>query len=259
MAVEPPKLVPWRAFTEAEHEVWRMLFDNQAQSRAELAVPEFSLGLEALGITRQRIPDLDEVNARLSHLTGWKAVSVEGLEDSQSFYAMMARKEYPIGCFIREAKDLSYTPAPDVFHDLYGHMPFFIDPEYALFCEEFGKRTCRYLEDPKLLLEWERLFWFTIEFGLIESDMGRKIFGGGLLSSFSESLYALSDRPLVYPFDLNLIRNQDYRVDIFQEVLFLLPNRRAVFDCLDEYEAKLLLSSSNATYAGDTAHRLLAP
>lgn len=237
MGVLAPKVVPRRKFTAEEDKTWKALYERQAENRARLAVPEFARGLELLQMSSDRVPDIEEVNARLKRLTGWEGVPVEGLESGEAFYPMMANRQYPIGWFIRDPKDLSYTPAPDVFHDLYGHMPFFADPVYADFCAEFGRRASRYVGQIDILEDFERLFWFTIEFGLIETPAGRRIFGGGLLSSYTESLYSLSDKPTVLPFDIERIRRQTYRTDVFQQTLFLLPSREALFTCLDQYEA----------------------
>ena len=229
----------WRDFSGEEHATWKALFDKQSENRKSLAVPEFSRGLDALAMSSDRIPDIDSINRRLAKLTGWRAIPVEGFEDPRSFYSMLARKEFPIGCFIRDSKDLSYTPAPDVFHDLYGHIPFFVDTAYANFCHEFGMRSSRDLNNTDRLRKWERLFWFTAEFALLDTPEGRRIFGGGLLSSYTESLYSLSGQPTLLPFDLKRIVVQEFRIDIFQDPLFVLPAREALFQCLDLYDALL--------------------
>jgi phenylalanine-4-hydroxylase len=232
-----PKVVPWRDFSKEEHATWKLLFDKQEENRKTVAVPEFRAGLEILGITSNLIPNIDDINRKLAKLTGWRAVPVEGFEDPRSFYSMLARREFPIGCFIRDPKDLSYTPAPDVFHDLYGHIPFYVDSAYAEFCFEFGKRSSQNLNHPDRLRRWERLFWFTAEFALLETPQGLRIFGGGLLSSYAESLNSLSGKPTLLPFDLRRIQEQEFRIDVFQDPLFILPSRQALFQCLEPYSA----------------------
>jgi phenylalanine-4-hydroxylase len=230
------KQVEFRSFTPSEHGTWKTLFDRQAVLRDVQIHPIFSRGIQALGMTGERIPDLERVNAKLRKLTGWEGVAVEGFEEIESFYPMLARRQFPIGNFIRDKKDLSYTPAPDVFHDLYGHLPFFTDPVYADFCHEFGVRAMKHIEHHERLLEFERLFWFALEFGLIEMPEGRRIFGAGIASSFGECEYALSDRPNVVPFDLDVIRKREFRIDVFQETLFLLRNVNELYECLGEFE-----------------------
>lgn len=220
-------------FSEPEHETWRRLYTRQAKSRSDLAHPLFAQGLAQLGIGEDRIPDLATVNQRLKTLTGWRGVPVAGLEGPISFFAALARREFPIGNFIRDAADLNYTPAPDVFHDLYGHMPFFADASYARFCESFGKLALAVADDPKKLRECERVFWFGVEFPLVKTRTGRRIFGGGILSSYSESLYSMSDEPKVLPFDLARVRHQEFRIDEIQRLLFELESPEQLYACAD--------------------------
>lgn len=198
-------------------------------------MPEFAEGLEALGITGDRVPDLDAVNAKLRRLTGWEGVPVEGLEEGESFYRMLSERKFPIGNFIRDPKDLSYTPAPDIFHDLYGHIPFYADLRYAEYCQEFGRRACLKIKDPQVFREYERFFWFTVEFGLVETPVGRRIFGAGIASSYGECEYALSNKPKVIPFDVKTIRAQEFRIDVFQETLFVFKNVNQLYQSLNQF------------------------
>lgn len=230
------KAVPFRKFEEREHRTWRTLFKRQTELRDQQIVPMFAQGLKALGITEEGIPEIETVNAKLRALTGWEGVPVEGLEEGESFYTMLADRKFPVGNFIRDEKDLSYTPAPDVFHDLYGHLPFFTNPQYAAFCEEFGHRASSYVNDPVVLRQFERLFWFTLEFGLIKTPYGNRIFGAGIASSHGECAYALSDKPNVQLFDLETVRAHEFRIDIFQEDLFLLENEQQLYSCLEQFE-----------------------
>lgn len=226
-------------FNKLENETWAALFAKLERCRKTQADSIFIEGLSILGIGADCIPDLGEVNKKLETLTGWKGVPVKGLEDGRAFFTGLKNKEFPIGNFLRSPEVLSYTPEPDIFHDLYGHIPFFFDKEYANFCQEFGERACKYLDDADKLLQFETLFWFTIEFGLIETGKGRRIFGGGILSSFAESDYALSDGPKVVDFDLDKIRKQTYRIDEMQPILFLLKNKKQLYGCLDEFEKRI--------------------
>src|SRR5262249_34675152 len=142
------------------------------------------------------------VNARLSPLTRWRGVFVVGLEDFRPFCSLLRERLFPIGNFIRSREDLNYTPAPDIVHDLYGHLPFHCDEAYADYSQRFGELACRYFEDPVRFRRLERYFWFTNEFGLVETPQGRRIFGAGIASSLGECRYALSGEPEVLPFDV---------------------------------------------------------
>jgi len=220
-------------FGAHEHDTWRRLYARLDHCRREQAHPLFAAGLDALGIHGDAIPALADVNRRLTALTGWRGVEVAGLEDGKSFFALLARREFPIGAFIRDAKDLSYTPAPDVFHDMYGHLPLLADRDYAAFCERFGVFASAYATSPERLREMERLFWFGVEFPLVETARGRRIFGGGILSSFGESSFSLSSEPEVLPFDVGAIMRQEYRIDEMQRRLFVLDQPATLYRCLD--------------------------
>jgi len=234
------KVVDFKRFSADETATWKKLFTGQDAKRDEQIVPQFSKGLKLLGMTCDSIPDISDVNNRLRKITGWQAVPVEGLEEGDSFYPMLAEKRFPVGNFIRDAQDLAYTPAPDVFHDLYGHVPFYTDKAYSEFCEAYGKRATKYANDPDKLRQWERLFWFTVEFGLIKTESGIQIFGAGIASSIGECEYALSGKPEVLPFNLELIRDQEFDITIMQDRLFLLENTDQLYGCLDQFESILI-------------------
>lgn len=223
-------------FSEQDHETWRQLYSKQTPLRYQQVIPEFSRGLEVLGITGDFIPDLSMVNERLMAITGWRGEYVSGFVEPAQFFQMLSQRKFPVGGFIRDPKDLSYTPEPDVFHDLYGHLPFFTIPEYAAFCRNFGDRAYKYARSKLITDQFQRLFWFTIEFGLINTPDGRRIFGAGIASSFSECAYALSDKPHVHKFDMEKIRNKDFRIDLIQEDLYLLGSADQLYKCLDDFE-----------------------
>lgn len=236
-----PKIKPFSEdFSQEDHATWKKLFDLQTRLRLEQIIPEFSEGLGLLGITDEKIPDLDSVNKKLNTLTGWQGVLVKGFEAPVTFYEMLSEKQFPIGNFIRQPDDLSYTPEPDIFHDLYGHLPFFTIPEYGEFCHEFGKRALKYIHSEKITREFQRFFWFTIEFAILKTAKGRRIFGAGIASSFNECAYALSDKPKVYPFDIETLREREFRIDLLQDVLFELDNTKQLYDCLDAFEKPYL-------------------
>jgi phenylalanine-4-hydroxylase len=144
-----------------------------------------------------------------------------------------------VGAFIRAASDLSYTPAPDIFHDLYGHLPFLAHAPYADFCARFGAAAVAFAGFPAALRQFERVFWFGVEFPLIETATGRRIFGGGILSSLQESLYSLSPEPEVRHFDLDVVRRQEFRIDTVQPLLFVLRRAEELYGCVEPLVARL--------------------
>lgn len=229
----------FRQFTESEHQTWKTLFENLDYCRKKQAHPIFAEGVKKLGLVADTIPHIDDVNRRLIELTGWRGVPVEGLEDNHSFFAGMAERMFPIGNFIRDARDVSYTPAPDIFHDLYGHLPLLADERFADFCCRFGKLAAKYTDDDEILTQWGRLFWYGVEFPIIKTKQGNRIFGGGILSSFGESNFALSSEPEILPFDLEAIRHRDYKIDEFQKTIFILEDENQLYRSPEEFEAGL--------------------
>lgn len=228
------------AFTEKDHAIWTSLFKAQNRLRAVQLDDIFISGLKALNITEDRIPDLESVNKNLKILTGWQGVYTKGFVDVADFFEMLTQKKFPVGAFIRNLDDSSYTPEPDVFHDLYGHLPFFADQAYAQFCFELGQRAVKYKSNSQIMTEFQRLFWFTIEFGLVRTVKGVRVLGAGIASSFSECAYALSEKPRVHLFNVDDIRRNDFRIDIIQEDLYLLNSREQLYTCLDDFERAYL-------------------
>lgn len=232
------KTLEFKNFSPAEHRVWGQLFSQLDVAREKSIHPLFARGVECLGLTGAGVPVLDDVNRRLRAASGFVGVPVEGLEEATNFFVMLQNRQFPIGNFIRDARDISYTPAPDVFHDLYGHLPFLADKNYADFCAELGARALSHRQYPELLRQWERLFWFGVEFSLVKSERGHLIFGAGIASSNGECVYALSSKPSIKGFDLEEIRHRDYSIDKFQDVLFLLESPEQLYSCLDELDQK---------------------
>lgn len=223
-----------RTFTTEEKSTWKKILSIHEKKRKNQIIDIFNDGLVKLKISSDFIPQLWEINDTLQSLTGFKGKYVTGLEDGNSFYRMLSERIFPIGNFVRSDTDLNYTPAPDMVHDLYGHIPFFANSDYADFCQKFGEQACQVINNPKKLRMYERFFWFTIEFGLINTLKGKQIFGAGIASSVGECEYALSEKPIVYPFDIEHIINHEFRIDKMQDELFLLSSASQLYNSLDE-------------------------
>lgn len=229
MSVQP------RAFTSEDHETWKEILTIHEKKRDQQICDIFLDGLKKLHLTKDRIPSLAEVNHIIRQCSGFEGVFVEGLEEGPSFYKMLSERKFPVGNFIRSREDLSYTPAPDIVHDLYGHLPFYTDKAYGDFCQRFGQAACRYADRADILHQFERLFWFTAEFGLVKTTKGIRIFGAGIASSTGECDYALSSTPEVRPFDLENIRKQEFRIDLMQKVLYCLESPEQLYNCLPQF------------------------
>ena len=234
-------------YTPEEHQTWARLYDRQARSRDTQIHPMFLEGLCSLELESDRVPGLKRVNQTLQKRTGYEGVLVLGHEDPRAFFPMLADRKFPIGNFIRDAGDLGYTPAPDVFHDLYGHLPLLANEAYADFSVKFGKFASKYINEPELLRQYERLYWFTFEFGLIKTPVGVRILGAGLASSVSETEHALSHHPKVTPFEVESIRNLDFKIDEFQKQLFLMDSLEQFYNCLEVFDFRI---NNNNTLKG---------
>ncbi|MFA6037357.1 MAG: phenylalanine 4-monooxygenase [Legionellales bacterium] len=210
-------------YTDAENEVWRTLYNRQYPLVEKRAHDAYLKGLKVLGLNNERIPQCVEVSKILRDTTGWSVAPVEALIDYASFFQLLANKQFPAASFIRIPEELDYLQEPDIFHELFGHCPMLTDQVFADFTFEYGKLGLNATHKERVYLA--RLYWFTVEFGLINSATGPKIYGGGILSSFGETLYALdSDIPERKPFDILTMLRTPYRYDIMQTVYFVLNN-----------------------------------
>jgi phenylalanine-4-hydroxylase len=223
-----------RVFSNDEMGTWQTVLSTHEKTRKDQVVDIFHTGLETLDIQADKIPQLEEINDTLEKISGFKGVYVTGLEEGKSFYPMLAKRLFPVGNFIRDKRDLDYTPEPDMIHDLYGHIPFLVDRDYAQFCQKIGETACRFIDDDEKFHQFERFFWFTIEFGLIKTDDGSRAFGAGIASSLGECDYALSSEPKVIDFDIDLMINQEFRIDEMQEKLFILESKGQLYRCIGE-------------------------
>jgi len=221
----------WERFTPAEHAVWDLLFARQQEALRGRAVADFFRGLDVLRLSKPGIPDFEELNERLFARTGWTIVSVPGLVPDEIFFAHLARRRFPAGNFIRSADSLDYIEQPDVFHDVFGHVPLLAQPAVADFMQAMGAQGLASI-DAGALHRLARLYWYSVEFGLAREAGETRIYGAGLLSSFGESHYALESAvPHRARFELARVLRTRYRSDAFQEGYFVI----------DSFDALLLL------------------
>jgi phenylalanine-4-hydroxylase len=214
----------WARFSAEEHAVWDQLFARQSEMLPGRAANAFLLGLDVLKLSKPGIPDYVELNQRLMAATGWQVVAVPGLVPDDVFFDHLANRRFPAGNFIRRPDQLDYLQEPDVFHDVFGHVPMLADPVFANYMEAYGKGGLRSLGFGALH-KLARLYWYTVEFGLIEEAGGLRIYGAGIVSSYGESLFALDDpRPNRLAFDLLRVMRTDYRIDDFQQTYFVVPS-----------------------------------
>jgi len=220
----------WENYAQAEHEVWITLYERQAALLEGRACEPFLRGLEALDLHRSGIPDFSRINTELNRLTGWSVVAVPGLVPDEVFFDHLANRRFPAGQFIRKPQELDYLQEPDIFHDVFGHVPMLTDPVFADYMAAYGRGGQRALERGQLA-NLARLYWYTVEFGLLQTAQGARIYGAGIVSSRAESIFALDDpSPNRLAFDLERVMRTPYRIDDFQQVYFVIPSLQALLD-----------------------------
>ncbi|PTS74500.1 phenylalanine 4-monooxygenase [Sphingomonas sp. HMWF008] len=214
----------WAHFTPEEHRVWDTLFERQAKLLPGRASNAYLRGLDVLKLSKPGIPDFEELSERLMALTGWQVVAVPGLVPDDVFFDHMANRRFVAGNFIRRPDQLDYLQEPDVFHDVFGHVPMLADPVFADYLAAYGRGGQRAL-GLDALKYLGRLYWYTVEFGLIAEPEGLRIYGSGIVSSFAESRFALDDpSPNRIAFDLKRVMRTEYRIDDFQQNYFVIPS-----------------------------------
>ena len=220
----------WSAYNAEEHAIWRTLFRRQETLLRGRACDEFLAGVAALGVAADAIPDFRMLNSVLERRTRWSIVAVPGLVPDAIFFEHLANRRFPSTCFIRRRDQLDYLQEPDVFHDLFGHVPMLTNPVFADYMQAYGEGGLKALR-LGALERLARLYWYTVEFGLIETAAGTRIYGSGIVSSKGESVYCLEDpRPNRLGFDLLRIMRTRYRIDDFQETYFVIRGFEELFE-----------------------------
>jgi phenylalanine-4-hydroxylase len=214
----------WSSYTSVEHQTWDTLYARQMKILPDRAADVFMKGLEALDLNTGGIPDFSVMNPKLQALTGWSVVCVPGLVPDDVFFDHLANRRFPSGQFIRTPEQLDYLQEPDIFHDVFGHVPMLTDPDFADYMEAYGKGGQR-AASLGMLPNLARLYWYTVEFGLMREEGGLRIYGAGIVSSATESVFAVEDpSPNRIAFDLERVMKTLYRIDDFQQVYFVIDS-----------------------------------
>ena len=214
----------WSRYTAAEHATWDRLFERQARMLPSRVTPEFIEGLDMLRMSRPGIPDFEELSERLMKATGWQVVAVSGLVPDAVFFDHLANRRFVAGNFIRTPEQLDYLQEPDIFHDVFGHVPLLANPVFADYMEAYGRGGQR-ATALGVIDKLARLYWYTVEFGLIRSGDALKVYGAGIVSSFGESSFALDDpSPNRLGFDLKRLMRTKYRIDDYQQNYFVIES-----------------------------------
>jgi len=257
---------PWADYTATDHDVWRQLYERQRALLVGRASDEFLVAQDAMGMTPDAIPKFDDLNEVLRAATGWELVGVEGLLPELTFFEHLANRRFPVTWWIRKPEQLDYLAEPDLFHDLFGHVPLLMNPVFADYMQAYGRGGVKaHGIGPEALVNLTRLYWYTVEFGLIQQNDGLRIYGSGIVSSKGESIYCLdSDAPNRIGFDLERIMRTRYRIDTYQKTYFVIdsfeqlmqatgPDFRPLYERLasqDSYAAGDVLDSDQVFHRG---------
>ena len=219
----------WAAYSPEEHELWRRLYQRQQSLVAKYACDEFNDTLATLRFG-EGIPRFDAINRKLAAITNWQLVAVPGLLPDLTFFDHLAHRRFPVTVWIREPEEFDYIVEPDIFHDFFGHVPMLFNPVFADYMQAYGKGGIKAHELGAIEM-LSRLYWYTVEFGLIETAKGVRVYGAGILSSGGEISFSVdSPKPNRIGFDLMRIMQTRYKIDTFQETYFVIREFRELFD-----------------------------
>ncbi|GAB3896609.1 phenylalanine 4-monooxygenase [Spirosoma agri] len=231
----------YSAYTPDDQAVWRLLVDRQMAQLPGKASQAYLDGISATGFRADRIPDFErDLNPRLQPLTGWQVYAVKGLIANRAFFELMANRNFPATTWLRRRDQLDYLPEPDMFHDTFGHVPMLSNQAFCDFLAALSHIALRFVDHDEAIDMISRLYWYTVEFGLIQEADGLRIYGGGILSSVGETTYSLfSKEPKRVPYDVDTLLRTPYVIDHFQEQYFVINSYEQLYRSVPEIEATL--------------------
>jgi phenylalanine-4-hydroxylase len=228
----------WTEYTQEQHDVWGILYQRRMNQLISDGSRVFLDGAKVIGLRQDRVPDLADVNAQLSRMTGWEAVPVSGFLPAREFFLCLSMRRFPTTITVRPREQMDYLPEPDIFHDVFGHVPLHADPAFADFLQRYGRIACA-ARDEADVVRMTRLFWFTVEFGLVQEEERTKVYGSGLISSHGDSANALGPSCERRPFSLDAVFNQPFEIDHLQDVLFVVDSFGQLFEAVNEAEQRI--------------------
>lgn len=232
-------------YTADEQAIWRTLYERQLGLLGEHAAPEFQDGLRLLGADAGRIPHLDEASERLARLTGFEVIGVPGLIPEADFFAHLAERRFPVTVWMRRRDELDYLVEPDLFHDFFGHLPMLAHTVFANFIQAYGALGARAQGSAQLKM-LARLYWYTVEFGLVATARGLRAYGAGILSSSGETVYATrASGPARIDFDLQRVLRTNYLIDAYQKTYFVLDDIEQLFDSVLDADFDALFAQAD--------------
>lgn len=231
-------------YTSEDFAVWKLLFERQIDLLTNLAAPEYLQAVSEIGFTSDKIPDFNETNAVLLSKTGWSIEVVEGIISEPDFFNLLANKKFPATTWLRKLSELDYLPEPDMFHDVFGHLPLLVNQQFCNFFEVIGQLGIKHIHQPDIVTMLGRLYWFTVEFGLIETSKGLRIYGAGILSSNGESKFAVSDVPQHLKYDPETIMHTAFENDRIQDKYFIITSFDQLYESVEAIK-RIIKTESN--------------
>ena len=217
-----PTVQIYENYTREDYKVWEILFNKRVENLQGIVAEEFLVALDDLNFKAEKIPNFVEINNILKNRTGWSIKTVPNISPPEEFFSFLSMKKFTATCWLRSIDQIDYLEEPDMFHDVFAHVPLLSNKDYTNFFKEMGEIAMSVIEDPKKLEKLQRIYWFTIEFGLIKKNNDFKIYGAGIISSDEESKNALSKKSKKCEFDVKKVMNHSFRIDIVQDTYYYI-------------------------------------
>jgi phenylalanine-4-hydroxylase len=214
----------YAAYTEEDQLVWQILFERQMAQLKKYAIQEVLDSIEAIGFNSHEIPNFEKLNQNVLKTYGWQIEIVKGIIPVKDFFQLLTQKKFPCSAWLRSIEQLDYLEEPDMFHDVFGHLPLLLNPLYNSFFEWIAHKAMQNIDDEDLITQLQRLYWYTIEFGLCQENGDTKVYGAGLLSSIGETQFALSEKAKKIKYDLHLVLNTAFHTDRYQDHYFVIDS-----------------------------------
>ncbi len=236
--MRPTKQI-YKNYTENDFLVWKTLFNRQMEILKPIASSEFLKALEEVKFSSEKIPDFLEVDALLKPSTGWSIETVPNISPQKIFFEFLSKKKFTSTCWLRTMEQLDYLEEPDMFHDVFAHVPLLSNQNYVNFFKGLSDIALKNIDNPKAVELLGRIYWFTIEFGLILENDEIKVYGAGIISSKGESEFCMSKQAVLIEFDVDLILHTDFRTDVIQDKYFVVESFEQLYNSLAEIEKEL--------------------
>lgn len=243
--LQRPTTQIYSQYTAEDFAVWKLLFNRQMELLSPHVSESYLQALAQVGFTDDKIPDFEDVNQRLASLTGWGLQVVPNICPDQAFFQFLSQKRFTATCWLRSMEQLDYLEEPDMFHDVFAHVPLLGNQAYVGFFKGISDIALKYIDNPKAIELLSAVYWFTIEFGLIREKGDLKIYGAGIISSKNETVFCMSKEAKHQTFDIATMMNTSYRTDILQEIYFIIDSFEQLYNSLENIEFLLDKELSN--------------